>query len=305
LLAAHPNPKAMKKFSLYCKSYRNDVLRVKRLAESVARFNVENIPFFISVPLSDVALFQGILAGHPLTIINDEEIIRSNPALNSGKLSALPGSLSQQIIKSEFWRLTLSESYLCLDSDCVFIRPFKQDDFISPEGYPYTIVHEAKELLQFATNHSMKKVCDNFHQDRQKMMDIVGREGHHYDFGPAPLLWSNLVWRALDEQFLKPRGMNFYDAIVLFPGEIQWYGEAMLKYAPFPLIPVEPFFRVYHYEQQFAVAKRQGETIERLAKNYLGVCYQSNWENKTDFVKKPISSRIARWVRRNIFKRHA
>src|SRR3989339_584807 len=137
----------MKKFSLYCKSYRNDVLRVKRLAESVARFNVENIPFFISVPLSDVALFQGILAGHPLTIINDEEIIRSNPALNSGKLSALPGSLSQQIIKSEFWRLTLSESYLCLDSDCVFIRLFKQDDFISPEGYPYTIVHEAKELL--------------------------------------------------------------------------------------------------------------------------------------------------------------
>ena len=152
----------MKKFSLYCKSYRNDVLRVKRLAESIERFNIEHIPFYISVPHSDVPLFQEVLAGKAITIINDEEIIRSNPDLKSDKIAALPGSKSQQIIKSEFWRLALSESYLCLDSDCIFIRTFKQNDFITPEGYPYTIVHEAKELLQFATNHSMEKVCVYF-----------------------------------------------------------------------------------------------------------------------------------------------
>ena len=94
----------------------------------------------------------------------------------------------------------ISDSYLCIDSDCIFIRPFGQSDFISPEGFPYTIVHEAKELLQFAVRHGMEKVSDDFHKERQQIMDIFGRSGHHYDFGPPPLLWSRQVWEALDEE---------------------------------------------------------------------------------------------------------
>lgn len=295
----------MKKFVLYCKSYRNDVLRVKRLAKSIEQFNVERIPFYVSVPSSDMALFKEALANLPANLINDEEIIHANPSLNQEKVDALPGAKSQQIVKSEFWRLGISDSYLCIDSDCVFIRPFSQGDFITSDGYPYTIVHEAKELLQFAINHGMKKVSDDFHKERQAIMEIFGRTGHHYDFGPPPLLWSRQVWAALDEQFLKPRNMNFYDAIVLFPGEIQWYGEAMLKYRPFPLTPVEPYFRFYSYERQFIVGKKQGETVEGLAKDYLGICYQSNWERNFDFEQKPLLSRIARWIRRRIFKRYS
>ena len=98
--------------------------------------------------------------------------------------------------------------------------------------------------------------------------------------------------------------MNFYDAIVLFPGEIQWYGETMLKYRPFPLTPVEPYFKFYSYERQFIVGKKQGETIEGLARDYWGVCYQSNWERKFDFEQKPLLSRLVRWVRRKIFRRY-
>ena len=294
----------MKTFVLYCKSYRNDVLRVKRLVESIERFNREQIPFYLSVPMRDSDLFREALAGKPISFINDEDIIRANPTLDQKKIDALPGAMSQQIVKSEFWRLGISESYLCIDSDCQFLRPFGQSDFISPEGFPYTIVHEAKELLQFAVRHGMQKVSDDFHKERQKIMDIFGRIGHHYDFGPPPLLWSRQVWQALDENFLKPRNMNFYDAIVLFPGEIQWYGEVMLKFRPYPLIPVEPYFRFYSYERQFIVGKKQGETIERLARDYLGVCYQSNWDRGFDYSKKPLLSRIMRWIRRRIFRRY-
>ncbi|MEI7456825.1 MAG: DUF6492 family protein [Nitrosomonadales bacterium] len=294
----------MKKFVLYCKSYSNDVLRVKRLAESIEQNNPENIPFYVSVPESDIVLFQDALAGKNIQLIKDEDIIRANPALILEKIKALPGWVSQQIIKSEFWRVGISESYLCLDSDCVFIRPLHLTDFISPDGYPYTIVHEAKELLQFSINNKMEKVCEDFHKEHQKIMDIFERKGRHYEFGPSPLLWCRDVWIALDEQFLQPRKMNFYDAIVQFPGEMQWYGEAMLKYHPYPLLPVEPYFRVYHYERQFVTASQQGETINHLARDYLGVCYQSNWEKKYDFIQKPLMSRIARWVRRNIFRRY-
>ena len=134
----------MKKLVLYCKSYKNDVLRVKRLAGSIAKYNVEQIAFYVSVPLADIPLFRQALSTYDVTLIEDETIIRANPALDQQKINELRGWLSQQIVKSEFWRLGLAENYLCLDSDCQFIRPFTQSDFITPDGYPYTIMHEAK-----------------------------------------------------------------------------------------------------------------------------------------------------------------
>lgn len=294
----------MKTFVLYCKSYRNDVLRVQRLTRSVQQYNQEQIPFYVSVPLADFALFGKELAGLPVNLIKDEDIIRANPSLEQDKMDALPGGYSQQIVKSEFWRLGISDSYLCLDSDCLFIRPFTQSDFISPDGYPYTIMHEAKELLQFCANHGMEKVCDVYHEQRRQIMEIFGRTGHHFDFGPPPMLWSRKVWAVLDEQFLKPKNMNFYDAIMLFPAEILWYGEAMLKFRPFPITPVEPFFKFYYYEKIYIVGKQQGETVERLARDYIGVCYQSNWEKNIDFDQKPLLSRLARWIRRRVFRRY-
>lgn len=294
----------MNKFVLYCKSYRNDVMRVKRLAESVEKFNIDLIPFYVSVPSSDMQMFAEMLEGNAITLISDEEIIRANPSLIQEKIDALSGWKAQQIVKSEFWRLGISENYLCLDSDSVFLRPFQQSDFISPDGHPYTVIHEAKELLQFAINHGMEKVCDDFHKEHAEIMEIFGRKGRQYEFGPTPLIWSRAVWEELDDKFLKPRGMNFYDAIMLFPGEMQWYGEAMLKYLPYPLMPVEPLFKVYHYERQYVFGKQQGESYERIAREYLGVCYQSNWEKKMDLVAKPLLSRVARWIRRTVFRRY-
>ena len=72
----------MNKVALFCKSYRDDVLRAKRLARSVERFNMEGLPLYVSVPSSDLALFQEHCAGLPLTLISDEEIVAANPGLD-------------------------------------------------------------------------------------------------------------------------------------------------------------------------------------------------------------------------------
>lgn len=294
----------MQKLVLYCKSYKNDVLRARRLAESVSKFNVDGIPFYISMPQKDFELFQQYMDGLPVNLIKDEDIIAANPKLDQGKIDRLPGSKSQQIIKSEFWRLNLTDSYVCLDSDCFFIKKFHYHDFISENGTPYTVIHEGKELLQFVINQRINKVYENYHIERLKIMNIFERKGKFYDFGPSPFIWSSDVWRALDENFLEAKNINFYDAILLFPSEILWYGESLLKYLPINLIPIEPLFKVYHLERQFIDGRKNGEFEDCLTKNFFGICYQSNWEKHLDVVKKPLSSRIGRWLRRNILHRY-
>jgi hypothetical protein len=290
---------------LYCKSYRNDVLRARSLAESIQAFNKEQLPFLVSAPSLDIPLFREHLSGCQAELISDEEILRANPRLDSGKILALPGGISQQIVKSEFWRLASSDTYLCIDSDCLFIRPFGISDFLAPEGYPYTVMHEAKELLQFAVNNNLEQIYDSFHSEHAILMAMFERKGRAFDFGPPPMIWSAQVWKALDEHFLKPRAMNFCDAIMTFPAEIQWYGEAMLKFRPFPLMPIEPLFKFYHYENQYLLGCQSGDSIERLAKNFLGVCYQSNWNKGVDFSanRKSFPSRVWRLFRRKVLGR--
>lgn len=295
----------MRELVLYCKSYSNDLLRLERLVHSVQQFNADSIPFYVSVPEHDFSLFEERISGQNVNLIKDEDILHANHSLEIDKVMKLPGRLSQQIIKSEFWRLEISTTYVCLDSDCVFIRSFYIDDFISSDGHPYTVMHEAKEFLQFAVNHNQGDAYNNYHNLRAKLMEIIGRKGRHLDFGPVPVIWSSQVWRNLDTQFLQPRNLNFYDAVLLLPSEILWYGEAMLKFRPFPIVPIEPIFKVYHNELQYISGQQQGENIERISKNFLGVCYQSNWQKGFDLEKKPLLSRSMRWIRRRIFRRYS
>ncbi len=114
-------------------------------------------------------------------------------------------------------------------------------------------------------------------------MDIFGRTGRHYDFGPLPVIWSRNVWSDLAEKFLAPQGMSFLNAIELFPSEMRWYGEALLKFKSIDLLPVETLFRCYHYEDQFREAKKSGESDETLRQVYLGICSQSNWDKELDY----------------------
>ncbi len=291
----------MKDLVLYCKSYRNDFLRLQRLLSSIEQYNDDQIPFYISTPVADKEMLEKILGEHgSYTWIADEDIVAANPKAVFEQYQAMPGGLSQAIVKSEFWRLKISENYLCLDSDCVFIRPFSKADFLAVDGIPFTVLHQNKEFFQLANNRGQAKVTANLRAEAQRVQALFDRQGPEFYCAPAPFIWSAKVWESLDREYLIPKGITLWDLVTPQYPETLIYGEVLLKYQAIPLLAIEPLFRVYHYDWQYFMMKRLGETEETLKSNYLGVLYQSNWESHLNDGddQKSLPSRILKSVKR-------
>ena len=290
----------MKTLALYCKSYSTDLRRVQRLAASIQRFNHEQLPFYLSVPERELPLFREHLVGLGVELLTDEDIVRASPRVQVERVQQMPGYIGQQVVKSEFWRLNLAQSYVCLDSDAVFIRPFGTQDFLANDGTPYTMLDEAHDLLDRALLQKRERVVQDFFREADQVQTIFGREGRRYSFGPFPLVWHRAVWESLDTQLLQSRGMNFADAITLAPIESRWYGEALLKYRAVPLLPCQALFKVYHYAWQFDQERCRGITETQLAELYCGVIYQSAWERDMDWPREGghLASRLGRKARR-------
>lgn len=297
----------MDDFVILCKSYRGDARRVKRLLESLAPNNPEQLPVVLVVPEADQALFSELLRGHRFKLVSDEDVVRSHPQASSKDLLAryrrTPGTHSQQVIKADAWRLLGYDTCLCVDSDSVFLRPISRDNFIAPGGHPYTLLHQSRDLMQLAVNRRHPEVLRHFIEESERLKRQFGRVGPDYDFGPPPMIWSTRVWNDLHERHFAPRDWTLWDAIDFAPTEIRWYGEALLAYRSIPLAPIEPLFRFYHHEWQYLAMRRQGETRQTLTQQFLGVVYQSNWEFELDApgarsAASILNRRFKRWRRR-------
>ncbi len=286
---------------LYCCSYARDVARAQRMAESVARHNRDGVALYVSAPRTDVALFRDKL-GALATILCRDDILAASPRIDPTRLHAMPGIVQQQVIKAEFWRLGIADTAVVLDSDCKFIRDFTHADFVAPDGLPYTVMHDGRELLQFAARHGPRRVTREFLKDRLPIMREMGRDGPVRDYGYAPYVWSRRVWSDLEEKHLAPRGETIAEAIARHPSEFTWYGEALLRFEGIPIRPRGELFRFYHYEHQYWVDRRRGIGERELARDYLGVAYQSNWETWTDYgpPRKSLPSRVARTMKRAV-----
>ena len=282
---------------LYCKTYSRDFLRVERLLASIKKFNADNISVYISTPANERDLLIEILGEEKsYTWVSDEDIVSANPNADIKKYNAMAGGLSQAIVKAEFWRLGISENYLCIDSDSIFIRDFYKTDFLSDEGPPFTILHQNKEYFQLAKNRGMEKVPEDLRKEAQRVQALFKRTGPLFYCAPAPFIWSAKVWQSLDSEYLIPRGESIWDLVSSEYPETLIYGEALMKYKAIPLLAIEPLFRVYHYDWQYFLMKSLGETEENLRQNYSGVIYQSNWDKALDLgpSRKSVLSRLVK-----------
>jgi Family of unknown function (DUF6492) len=276
----------MSELHFFCKTYRRDFYRVKRLVESFQQHKKDPIHFYISVPVDDVDLFQS-LRQKSVSIISDRDIYQLNSKINVDGYNDLPGYIQQQIIKAEFWRYNPCPVYLCIDSDSIFIRDFYIKDFLAPDGHPYTTINQAQTLMEEAVMRGKDKILDQYLQDVVIIQNLLSREGIAYSFGPTPVAWDARVWQSLEDNYLIPNQLTILDAIVKAPSELRWYGEALLKFNAIPMHPTEPFFKVFHYSWQFN--HQFSKKMDSLKKIYIGMVYQSNWDKANDWPRPPKS----------------
>lgn len=290
----------MKEIVLYCKSYRKDFLRLKRLLGSIKEFNSDQIPFYISTPEEDHNLLLELVGDKGYEWVSDESIIKANIQATAGVEKNKSGGLTQQIIKSEFWRLNISENYVCLDSDCIFIKDFRKSDFLAADGNPYTVIYQNKEYFQLAVDRGFAKAPQELKAEGDRVKALFARQGPNYYCPCPPFIWSTKVWKSLDESFLKPQGLTFWDVCTSEHPETLLYLEALLNYKAIPLYPIEQLFRIYYYDWHYFLLRRVGELPSKLKENYLGVIYQSSWDLSLDYgdSQKSLPSRALKKLKR-------
>ncbi len=270
----------MKGISIYCKSFRRDLSRAAELAESVRRFNNDSLPFYISVPENDLALFKDRIGTGDIEWLRDEDIIGSNRNISYDDYASLPGQISQQVVKAEFWRVNPLPICLCVDSDSIFIKEFSKSDFLATDTIPYTVMHEDKSFSAFCLANGLESYIETFEVLKSKFRDTFGRQGPSYNFLPFPVTWHRGVWEDLEKNILTPGGMTIIDALKRLSSEALWYGETLLKYHAVDIMPREPFFKAYLYLEEYEHDRKAGVTQEILSRLYYGVVYQSNWHPK-------------------------
>ena len=290
----------MKDIVLYCKSYRKDFLRLKRLLQSITKFNINHIPFYISTPSADKSLLVELVGSHGYEWVSDESIIQANLNAPAGITQNKSGSITQQIVKSEFWRLGLCENYVCLDSDCIFIKDFYRSDFLAADGNPYTVIYQNKEYFQLAIDRGFTKAPMQLIAEGDRVKQLFGRQGPNYYCPCPPFIWSTKVWKSLEESHLKPGGMTFWDLCTPEHPETLLYLEALLNFKAIPMYPIEQLFRIYYYDWHYYLLRRIGETPAKIKEHYLGVIYQSSWDLSLDYgdSQKSIFSRALKKLKR-------
>lgn len=268
----------MENIVLYCKSYKGDVERVKKLKDSIEKYNKDNIPFYVSCPKEDKQIFKDILGTENYILVNDEDIYEL--------INRLDGWRSQQLVKSFFHKLKVTKNYFCLDSDAYFIKDFYISDFIAEGDTPYTLIHENKELQQYRKlfHNSSFQTC-GYAKAVRSYRDVFGSSYKKvYDYGPNPYIWSCKVWEHFENNYLNANEISYENFQIhmehqygIQMREACTYGEYLLATRVIDIIPTCPFFKVYHWQEMVDFEKKNNIFNEDILKeSYLGIIYQSN-----------------------------
>jgi len=280
-------------FAMMLKTYAADLQYAQRLVASFDLHNVDGIQLFCIVPEQDQHLFAP-LASDTVTMLTEESFLKyfTSEAVHDIR----PGYINQEIVKLAFWELGLADNYFCVDSEAVFIRDFGFSDFIAPDGFPYSVLVEDRELIvepeYFERYWRSREVNHRAIAETLSWQDPIIRTCHGHQ------TFSSIVLQDFKNQFLSPRGWSYLDALKVAPYEFTWYNLWLQKSEAIPIHQREPFVKVFHHERQHLEYIVRGVDTEDIARAYLAVLVNSNFSRNLGPVD-PTSSKpeiLARYL---------
>lgn len=272
------------KIGIYIGTSKRDIIQYKYLINSINAYNIDNIPVFTCVNDDDLDLFKEEFKLHNITFLKDSDVYKTevrNPWYK------------QQLIKMNFWRTNLLDIMIQIDSDSFFIKNFYKTDFLVDDNIPYTILHENKELKEFFTKNNLFnsnfedngdfKTNQGFSDNSSRIREILNTTfiKAEYDYGHPPCIWSNQIWKYLHDNYIEPNNLTYEQILDYANSEQQWYGELLLGTNLFPIFPRENMFKTFHYKENYTDYIKENNTLKNIKYNYLGICLQSNWSDKT------------------------
>lgn len=256
-------------FGLFCKTFSRDLRLFERLVDSVLTHAQEPLPFVVSVPAEERELFRTALGERRVELVTDEEILGES----------LPQSWhQQQVVKLQAWRLGFAESFLVLDADFRFLRPFARADFEgswilsrhgslygTPAGAPVsceecqkmTVPRSRWGTLSRWTRWLDRYVDFAYTTMLRRIRRVFGRPGPLFHCMPGPI-WPRALCAAFHEEFLEPRGLSCLDIIRYAPWEAVWMTEFMLARGWPGLVAREPFFLHFSNDAEVRAARQEG-----------------------------------------------
>lgn len=277
----------MDELVFFCKTTPKDFHHLVKLSKSIQKYNIDNIPVYICTREENYENLATLLNEFRFNFISEEEILKS-----AGLEHLEDNWITQQIVKLLFSTKGNCKNYLCLDSDSYFIRNFYISDFII-KGIALFQIHQQKDLFEWALEYPefYNKIKSYYISIRKPVMDYFKRAGEFYDFGPAPILFNSEICIELIEHWRKS-DLTIEKAFIISPSEFTWYGEFILYKKTSHILPRQPFFKVFHYAEQYLDFTGK-IPLSELDKEYLGVVLQSTWLRNPK--GKNVFSYIRKW----------
>lgn len=260
------------RFTILLKSYAADFAYARRLVQSFHAHNPTGLTITCVVPEQDMEQFT-LLACETVTVLAETPL--SNTFTDTPVAGIRPGYINQEIVKLAFWELGTADSYFCVDSDAVFVRDISISDFIAPDGHPYTVLVEDRELIVEPRYYSeywvSREMALRTIANEVGLTDPVLRTCHGHQ------VFSSTVLASFVADFLRPRGWTYLDALHLAPYEFSWYNFWLQKENTIPIHVREPLVKVFHHENQHLEYIMRGITEADIARGYIGYVVNSNY----------------------------
>ncbi len=256
-------------FVLFCKSYIGDLERAKNLKKTIDKYNIECIPLYFVVPQSDIKIMsEQIITGeenYEVNFVSDETVL-------SLKKNNVQNWYTQQLIKLNFWKLNICNHYLCLDSDCLFIRNFFVRDFLYDQNTPYLPLTEPLKGIETAFMQLFRYGQCKSEEDIWNSIskNYLERDGKRFCLNVPPIL-STEVLKNMENNYLKTKKMTFSDLIDINPYEYEWYCDYLLKYQPIKYVVCQTFFFSFYTETLYQIYRLLGFDLSILSQYYVGI----------------------------------